>query len=234
MNIGYIGDKGQGKSYMLARELVAILQRNHKWHTKLKLPLRKVAVMRTLGLRDSFVAQWSEYLTFFNEINDLPMLKECDVFLDDISMRLDSRSWELLTQPSREWLYGSERLGCDVFFTAQKFSRVEITFRLLTDKVYLCTKGIGSKRPTATKPQVKRVWGLIYTMEIPKEVYQSEGFNQDEYRGGRPHLLRKRFTNVYDHSNVSLSEGYADAQCIARWCRDTICPKAPHLIITHK
>jgi len=118
MNVGWICDKGQGKSYMLAKHLVKNLRRNWYWHEKLHLPLRKVAVMETLGLADGFKEAWSEYLQFFHEIDDLKDLRECDVYVDDISMRLDSRSWEMLTQGAREWLYGSERLGCDLYFTA--------------------------------------------------------------------------------------------------------------------
>jgi len=216
MNIGWIGDKGQGKSYMLARTLVKTLRRNNIWHVKKGLPMRKVAVMKTLGLADAFAEEWKEYLIFFNEIDDLKTLRECDVFVDDISMRLDSRSWELLTQGTREWLYGSERLGCDLFFTAQKFSRVEITFRLLTDKVFVCTKGFGSRRPSSTKPTVRHIWGFIHTMNIPKADYQSEGFNQDLFSGGKPHWLSKKYTQIYDHTNVSLSEGYPPLQCIER------------------
>lgn len=216
MNIGWIGDKGQGKSYMLARHLVRTLKRNRNWHTKLKLPLRHVAVMETLGLSEKFREAWKEYLVFFNEIDDLKEIRESDVFIDDISMRLDSRSWELLTQGAREWLYGAERLGCDLFFTAQKFSRVEITFRLLTDQVFMCTKGFGSKRPSATKPTIKRIWGFIHTMRIPKADYQAEGFNQDQYSGGMPHWLSKKYTSVYDHTNVSLSQGFPPLQCIER------------------
>jgi len=217
MNLGWIGDKGQGKSYMLAKHLVKTLRRNWRWHEKLGLPIRRVAIMETLGLAEGFKTAWSEYLFFFNEIDELKTMRDCDVFADDISMRLDNRSWEMLSQGTREWLYGSERLGCDFFFTAQKFSRVEITFRLLTDKILLCTKGFGSKRPTATKPAVKKIWGFIHTLKIPKAEFQADGFNQDLYQArGLPHWLSRKYTEVYDHSNVTLSTGFAPLQCIER------------------
>jgi len=229
MNIGYIGDKGQGKSYMLARELVRTLKQNQRWHEHYELPRRRVAVMRTLGLAPWFKETWGNYLTYFDEIQEIVQYKECDIFVDDISMRLDSRNWELLPQGAREWLYGSERLGCDLYFTAQKFSRVEITFRLLTDCIYLCTKAIGSPRPSATRPSVNRIWGIIQTCEIPKSEFQQDSFNQDLYGGGRPYLLRKRFTNVYDHTNISLSKGYAPFQHIERTCNSCGFIKAKHV-----
>jgi len=226
MNLGYIGDKGQGKSYMLMKLLRKTLRRNFVWHTRKNLPLRKVAVMETLGLSEDFKHYWQNYLTFFREIDDLKDLRECDVFVDDISMRLDSRSWEMLTQGAREWLYGSERLGCDLYFTAQKFSRVEITFRLLTDAVFMCTKGLGSKRPSATKPAVKHVWGFVHTLKIPKAEYQAEGFNQDLYHGGFPHWLSRKIIECYDHTNISLSEGYPPLQCVER---EAPCGKLIHV-----
>jgi len=229
MNIGYIGDKGEGKSYMLAKELVRTLKQNQRWHEHNGLPIRRVAVMNTLGLSAWFKDAWKKYLTYFNEIQEISTFKETDVFVDDISMRLDSRNWELLPQAAREWLYGSERLGCDLFFTAQKFSRVEITFRLLTDVVYLCTKRWGSPRPSATRPQVKKVWGIIQTTAIPKAEFQKDSFNQDLYGGGKWHLLRRRFTDVYDHTNVTLSEGYAPYQHIVRVCPECGYDKPRHV-----
>lgn len=225
-NIGYIGDKGQGKSYMLAKTLVSILKRNRKWHEKLGLPLRPVVVMETLGLSEWFVDNWKDYLKAFKEIEELASFREADVFIDDISMRLDSRKWELLPDDARQWLYGAERLGCDVFFTAQKFSRVEITFRLLTDAIYLCSKSIGSKRPSATRPEIKRIWGIISVCNIPKSAYQKETFNQDEWGGGRIHWLSRKYTDVYDHTKISLTDGYPPLKCIIRKCSDPNCPKA--------
>lgn len=226
MNTGFIGDKGQGKSYMLARTLSGVLVQNKVWHEKNKLPIRKVAVMETLGLSEKFKSIWSEYLVYFKNIDELPQFKEMDVFVDDISMRLDSRNWDLLTQGCREWLYGSERLGCDLYFTAQKFSRVEITFRLLTDAIFICTKGMGSKRPSATKPEVKRIWGWIWVAQISKSDFQAEHFNQDDFGGGRPVLLRKKFINMYDHTKISLTDGYPPLTAIVRHCYDPDCPEA--------
>lgn len=190
--------------------------------------------MDTLGLDPSFADEWQEYLQFFTNLDDIANFREADVYVDDISMRLDSRGWEYLTQGARQWLYGSERFGCDFYFTAQKFSRVEITFRLLTDVVYLCTKTWGSPRPTATKPKVKRIWGIINVLDIPKSVFQAEKFNQDELGGGKMKWLSRKFTDIYDHKNISLSSDYADLTYIERWCRSEKCPKAPHVIGTHK
>lgn len=239
MNIGWIGDKGQGKSYLMAKNLHRILRRNKLWHEKYDLPLRHVAVMSTLGLAEWYKQEWNEYLIFFDKLEQLSLLRECDVFVDDISMRLDARKWELLTNDVREWLYGSERLGCDLYFTAQKFSRVEITFRLLTDAVYLVSKNWGSPRPSATRPQVKRIWGILSEASIPKDIYQNEKFNQDDYAGGgKLHLIRKKYIEMYDHTNVSLSKEYPALTPIMRWCYTPECPDfqkhgGPHLKVTH-
>lgn len=226
MNIGYIGDKGQGKSYMLSKQLVSNLYRNAHWHEKKGLPKRMIYVMNTLGLNPKFSEEWKEYIVFFEHLDDIRNMREADVYVDDISMRLDSRGWEFLTQGARQWLYGSERFGCDFYFTAQKFSRVEITFRLLTDVVYLCTKTWGSPRPTSTKPIVKRVWGIINVLDVPKSIFQSDKFNQDEFGGGRMHWLSKKYTDVYDHKNISLSGDYAPLMCIER---SAPCGKIVHI-----
>jgi len=200
MNTGWIGAKGNGKSYMMAKELIRILNRNRYWHEHDGLPLRKVPVM--FGLADWFKEEWSEYLLQWSEIQELPRFKECDVFADDITTRLDQTQWRLLGMDVKEWLRANERHGCDFYFNAQNFAEVEITFRRLTDRIFFCSKGMGSRRPSATKPKVNFIWGWINTLEIPEDEFRKEGWTQRGLSGGKMHWLRKKYTEIYDHTTV--------------------------------
>lgn len=225
MTGGWTGKKGNGKSFLLAKTLVQNLRKNYKWHTKDELPLRKSMVMRTLGLRESFRDEWKEYIEFFDNIEEVPAFKDSDVYCDDITLSLSARNWEQLPLQVQDWLTGSERLGCHVYFTAVRFKRVVIDFRENTDFLSVVTKGIGSRRPTPTIPPPRKIWGVIFEQSIPEHEFTSDGFNEALYSGGKPHLLKKKYIDIYDHTNVRLRTGYPDFTTIKRWCYDNECPE---------
>jgi len=219
MNTGWIGRKGQGKSAMMARELLRVLARNKKWHERLGLPIRKVCVM--FGLADWFKEDWAEYLVEWSDIVELPKFKECDVFADDITTRLDQTQWRLLGMDVKEWLRANERHGCDFYFNAQNFAEVEITFRRMTDVVYYCEKVIGSRRPSATRPEVKKVWGIIRTLQIPEDEFRKEGWTQSrlgETNRGRIHWLSRKLTDIYDHTTVLPPPDLPKLKHYVQWC----------------
>lgn len=224
MIMGFTGKKGNGKSYLLAKEIVKTLLSNQKYHVKDELPIRKVMIMKTLGLRDAFYEEWQEYIEYFDNVEDVPNFRDCDVFCDDITLSLSARNWENLPLQVQDWLTGSERFGCHFFFTAVRFRRVVIDFRENTDVLYVVNKNIGSRRPTPTIPAPKYLWGIISKREVPDFEFTKDFFNEAEWTGGRISFLRKKFIDVYDHTNVRLRDGYPNFTVIKRMCVDKECP----------
>lgn len=216
MITGWIGKKGSGKSYMMAKCLIGILNRNRDWfekgHTEI---MRKVYI--DFPINADILEEFKLYLRTWDDLSELPSLKDCDVFADDITARFDSRIWHLLSFDIREWLRVSERLGCDFYFNAQDFSHVEKTFRDLTDLVFHCTKQMGSDRPTITKPKIKRIWGIIRVAEVDEQDFRKLSFDQSRYLGeGKMNWISKKYCHVYDHAVVIKHKELPLLQCIIR------------------
>jgi len=211
----YEGDIGSGKSYMLARDLVRVLQRNLSWFNS-GLPMRKVAI--DFPVSKSLQEAFKDMLIGWDELEVLPGFKDCDVFMDDMTTKLDNMTWEHTPYTIRKWFRVHERLGCDIYANAQNFSEVNITVRRLANVVYLVQKRFGSKRPTATKPVVKKVWGLLLVTEVPRAVFSKERYDRKEEELGRtrPYLLRKRFCDVYDTAVVVPEVDWPPLECIIR------------------
>lgn len=238
MTTGWTGKKGNGKSAMMARTLRRNLEINKKYHEKLGYPIRKSAVMRTLGLRDDFVEQYADYIIFFDAIDQLPNFRDCDVYCDDITLSLSARAWDLLDLKVQDWLTGAERLGCHLYFTAVRFKRVVVDFRETTDQLFVVNKLIGSRRPTPTIPPPKRVWGIITANDVPDYEFTKDSFNEAEWVGGKWHLLTRKLIEIYDHTNIKLREGYPNYTAVVRWCYDENCPDyqkfgKPHAKVKH-
>jgi len=223
MNKGWTGEKGNGKSYLLAKHLWGDMVRNFDFHENKGLPIRKIKIMKTLGLSPELLSDWNEYLEVFTELDELPTFRDCDVYADDITLRLSARAWSELSLDIQDWLTASERLGCHFYFTAVNFKRVVIDFRENTDELSVVTKGLASRRPTPTMPPVTRIWGFIHEAMVPVQEFRADNFDEGKYSGGRWHWLDKKYINMYDHTNVSLRSGYSDYRLQQRWCRDHDC-----------
>jgi len=229
MNKGWTGEKGHGKSFLMAKQLWADCVRNSHMHEKLGLPIRKIKVMRTLGLNPAFLDVWKEYIEIFSELDELPSFRDSDVYADDITLRLSARAWDMLSLDIQDWLTASERLGCHFYFTAVNFKRVVIDFRENTDELSVVTKGWGSRRPTPTMPEVKRIWGFIHECRVPVQEFRADSFDEGNYSGGKWHWLDRRYIEMYDHTNVSLRTGFAPYRHIARVCPQCGFDKPKHV-----
>jgi len=238
MNKGWTGKKGNGKSYCMAVTLRSTLDWNKHCAEDLGLPPRKIYIMRTLGVAPWVFETYAGYVEMFDDLNELPAFKNADIFADDITLRLSARAWDMLPLEVQDWLTASERLGCNFYFTAVNFKRVVIDFRENTDELSVVTKGWGSRRPMVGMPPVKRLWGFIHECMVPFDEYRLDSFNEANYSGGRWHWMKWKFIEMYDHTNVSLREGYPDAKAILRYCHDKKCPQWDaehdgHLIVRH-
>lgn len=232
-NFVFTGNKGQGKSFLLAKTLWNNLRLNESNHAK-GLELRKSMVMRTLGIRKEFYDQWKDHIELFDELEELINFKNCDVYCDDITLRLNARAWEMLSLDVQDWLTASDRMSCNFYATAVRFSMVEKTFRINTDYLAVVTKGMGSRRPKVGLPDPRFIWGFINECQVPATEFEADAFKEGHYSGGKAHWINKKYLAVYDHKNVQLRTGFPKARVIRRLCDDTEnCEKAPHWITKH-
>jgi len=218
MTQGWTGERGNGKSFLLMKTMMSRLPVNRDLHERFGLPIRKTKVMRTLGLAPWFSSFWKNYIDFFDDFEDLPGFQACDVYCDDITLRLSARAWDMFPLEVQDWLTASERLSNHFYFTAVSFKRVVIDFRETTDYLSVVTKGWGSKRPMIGYPPVKRIYGFIHECPVVPAEFRADSFDEGKYSGGKWHWIDKKIIAGYDHTNVSLRTGLPSLKHRVRNC----------------
>jgi len=178
MTQGWTGERGNGKSFLLMKTMMSRLPVNRDLHERFGLPIRKTKVMRTLGLAPWFSSFWKNYIDFFDDFEDLPSFQACDVYCDDITLRLSARAWDMFPLEVQDWLTASERLSNHFYFTAVTFKRVVIDFRETTDYLSVVTKGWGSKRPMIGYPPVKHIYGFIHECPVVPAEFRADSFDE--------------------------------------------------------
>lgn len=157
------GPPGQGKSLKTAITTRELLERNKKWHEKGN-PLR--SVYANIKFTQEFEQKWGEYLKYWVNTSQLVKLRDCDIVWDEIATELDARNWPNLDIETRRFLSQYRKRGLDIYANTQDFSMIDGRARLMITSVTTLSKGFGSADPSATKPAVKRPWGIVFMWEI--------------------------------------------------------------------
>jgi len=193
----FVGNTGQGKTYMTALTALDLLKRNANWYEKKKTKIRR-RVATNLSLSTALKTKYADYIYEWNDMEQLVCLRECDVIFDDMSTYLDSQRWLDTPMSVKRWLRFHEHYGCDIYGNAQDFLTVDPSVRRLTYSVMHVGKLIGSRRPSATKPEVKRIWGVLMIREVAEELFDKEKLKY-EYKGiPKVEFIRKKICRVFD------------------------------------
>lgn len=174
MKVIYSGLEGSGKSLKLAMVAEKVVLRNSKW-------LKKSGIIRpivsNLVFSDSFVSFAEKKgipIIYWKTLEELISYEDCDIFIDEVGNYFDSRGWESLSLDVRSWLSQGSKSGIEIYGSAQDFAQVDKAFRRLVNDLYFITKITGSRRPSPTKPPVKRIWGLCLMREIEPMGYDED------------------------------------------------------------
>jgi len=176
------GNTGQGKSYMSATDTLYLLQRNKKWYETKKTSIKRM-VATNMAINKELQNAYKDYVLQWSELDQLINLRECDVIFDDMATYLDSQRWTDTPMSVKRWLRLHEHYGCDIYGNAQDFLTIDPSVRRLTGTVTRVTKVIGSRRPSATKPKVRFIWGMLFLRQITKENMEKDD----------PVVLRSKF-----------------------------------------
>jgi len=174
MKIVYSGLEGSGKSLKLAMVAKKLVLRNSRWN-KVSGKFRSIA--SNLKFSDDFVkfaVSKGVQIKYWKDLDDLILLEDCDVIIDELGNYFDSRGWENLSLDVRRWLTQADKVGIEIYGSAQDFAQVDLSFRRLVKQLWYITKIIGSRRPSATRPPVKAVWGLCMVRELDPMGYKED------------------------------------------------------------
>jgi hypothetical protein len=212
MKVIFSGLEGSGKSLKLAMLAPAIVTRNSKWFDKQKAlyDAGKQAtepVMRSIASNLRFSEEFSDWamkemgvpIIYWDNLSELIELENVDVFIDEVGNYFDSRMWTDLSLDARRWLTQGSKMGIELYGTAQDFAQVDKAFRRLVNHLVHVTKIAGSRRPSATKPPVKRIWGVCSTKELDPQQYDEE---KSKFNGSplsfRFFYIRKQYCDIFD------------------------------------
>jgi len=228
------GQTGQGKTLYQSSEAIRILYRNWKWYKKTGV-VRRIA--HNFPISEKWYQEFPGFLHRWNHLEELPELQECDIFWDEVSNGIDSNNWKDLGLDIKIFLRQHEKRGCDIYGTTQRWMSVDVNYRNLVSEMYVAKKIIGSRRPCATKPDVKHPWGIIWLEEMDPKTFASD---EPKPVGGIlsklfPKLLwiGRELCDFYD-TRYEIAQGqYQPLKHIERYCTDPKCKNHTQPMIHH-
>lgn len=200
------GVPDQGKSYATSTLVYKRLKTCRQWWEKqvTKVP-RHVAldprVMKMSAHVEEEFGIWPEgYIQYYDGMNEIHTLRQCDVFIDDMGTQLGARRWQSMSSKVERWFRLQSHYECDVYGNAQSFLDIDVVVRRLAQnaRVYTVHKVFGSDRPGDSKPPVKRIYGMISKRRVHYSELDKETWKRTESKLAWPMLIRKFNCSLYD------------------------------------
>jgi len=216
----FSGLESSGKSLRLAMTAHQLVVRNAKWN-------KITGKSRTIASNMAFKKDFLEFakslnvcIIFWKNLDDLVELEEADILCDEVGNYFDSRGWENLTLDVRRWLTQGAKTGIEFYGAAQDFAQVDIAFRRLVGAGGLKHIGkiCGSRRPAATKPPVKRIWGVCYMRDLNPDGYDEK---KKQFEGSLLptfFFIRKKWCDIFDTSQKLVRSEPAIMRHEVRFC----------------
>lgn len=157
------GKPGQGKSLYTARLAKQLIKRNKKIFDKYGI---KRQVYSNIKFAQWFEDWAGDFLAYWNSTADVVSLRNADLLWDEIATELDSRNFANLSEELKRFLSQYRKRGVDIYANTQDFSMIDARARLMITRVATLTKVIGSRDPSATKPTIPRIWGLVIIRDL--------------------------------------------------------------------
>lgn len=239
MKIIWSGLESSGKSLKLAMVVVDLVERNSKWYAKQKKDFEESPetfatkynrsepyarpIASNLRFSDDFY-EWSVStmgvpIQYWQNLEDLEKLEQCDVIIDEVGNYFDSRMWSELSLDVRRWLTQGAKSGIEIYGSAQDFAQIDKAFRRLVNHLFHVTKLIGSRRPSNTMPPVKRIWGVCSVKQL-----DPMGYDEDKSKFAPVSLIpsfyfiRREYCEIFDTTQkIQRSKPYPYKH-IERFC----------------
>jgi len=234
MKVIYSGKESAGKPLKLAMVASDIAHRNAKWR-------KNSGITRPIYSNIKFSEEFFKYVTeellipifYWENLDDLIKIEQADVFCDEVGNYFDSRMWADLSLDVRRWLTQGAKSGIEFYGSAQDFAQVDKSFRRLCNVLVDIKKLLGSRRPSATRPPVKRIWGICMAIDLDPNGYDED---KKKFAGGNfiPSFffIRKEVCDIFDTTQKIRRSKLPAYKHEERWCEDPNCPlygRKPHI-----
>jgi len=216
-------------------QVVDLVYRNSKWK-------KKSGITRPIASNLQFSDKFFWYVTeklgipiiYWRDLAELEKLEQCDVIIDEVGNYFDSRMWSELSLDVRRWLTQGAKSGVEIYGSAQDFAQIDKAFRRLVNHLFHITKLLGSRRPSNTKPPVKRIWGLCAMKEL-----DPMGYEEDKSKFKPKTLvpsfffIERKYCEIFDTTQKILRSKPYPYRHVVRECEIPNCPHLGHKKIQH-
>jgi len=231
MKVVFTGLESSGKSLKLAMVAIEIAYRNAKW-------LKESGNVRPIWSNMKFSLEFQTYcveelgvpIRYWFDISELIECRNADVFIDELGTYFDARNWSDLSADAKRWIQQGAKSGIEMYAAAQDFAQVDLAFRRLTNHLLQITKICGSPRPAATKPPVKRIWGLCLVRDL-----DPTGYDESKKKFASSALLpkfffiRREFCEIFDTGQFIQRSKGMPMQHVERFCSHCSFAKISHI-----
>lgn len=200
------------------------------WEEKNPHPVlpEKRRIASNIKFSEAFEARWEGWIIYWYRLDELHEMRHIDLIWDEIATELDARNWPNLSPETMRMLSQYRKRGIDIYANTQDFSMVDVRARLMITSVMTLKKLIGSPDPSATKPEVKKVWGVIVVRGVQN--WKETNAEKKEYSifDFSFFFIEREYVDMYDTTQDIKHGGYPPFRHIARECPDCGYTKADH------
>jgi len=234
MKIIYSGLESSGKSLKLAMVVTELVYRNANWQKKMGVQRPIFSNMQFAPAFEAWALGMGVELKYWTNLDDLIAITNADVICDEVGTYFDSRMYATLSPDVRRWLSQGAKMGVEFYGAAQDFAQVDKSFRRLCNELYLIRKLIGSGRPAATKPPIKRVWGVCMVQQLDPNGYDED---QKKFVGGAIvpsfFLIERKYCEIFYTGQKIERSKPPKMKHIEQWCEKPDCKSIGHHKISH-
>lgn len=214
-----VGLPGQGKSLFSAKTVLELLERNKRWEKRSGIRRK---VMSNMRFCEALEKKWEGYIGYWKTLDEVIALPDVDVIFDEVANKFDARNWLNLPSDVKEWLRHHDKDGIEIYANTQHYEAVDVQFRRLVNRLMVVTKIIGSGRPSATKPPIKHVWGIVWVRQHDPKTYSYESDTGEKVKSalnfGTPFFIHRKLVDIYDTRAKIKGDSETSLRHITKTC----------------
>jgi len=163
-------------------------------------------------------------IIYWTNLDEIIKYDNADVIIDEVGTYFDSRLWSDLSLDVRRWLTQGAKTGIEIYGSAQDFAQVDLAFRRLVNNLYHITKLVGSPRPSATRPPVKRIWGICMMRELNAREYKEDKKSFDKTQLiPSVFFIERIYCEIFDTTQKILRSTPPLMKHVDRYCESKTC-----------
>lgn len=248
MKVIFSGLEDSGKSLRLAMTAANLVARNSKWYVRQLRDFKKLGpiafqkkyeiekpMVRVIKSNIRFKEHFFKWATeemripiiYWKDLDQILYDDNCDIIMDEVGRYFNARKWQELSSDALGWLTQSSKRGVEIYGAAQDFSQVDVNFRRLVGGrggLFHIRKIVGSRRPSATKPPVKTIWGVCTMVELDPIGYDTAtSLFKHKSILPTPFFISRQYCEIFDTKQKIAQGDPPKLRHTRQLCEDPAC-----------